>query len=58
MCSQRRVLILRPGFSGAQLANMVNEAALLAAKSHAAHLDAAGLETAQVQLLLAPGSMC
>jgi ATP-dependent 26S proteasome regulatory subunit len=36
------------GFSGAELSNMVNEAALVAAKQHAAHIDTAGLEFAQV----------
>jgi AAA+ lid domain len=39
---------LGAGFSGAELSNMVNEAALVAAKQHAAHIDTAGLEFAQV----------
>ena len=40
--------LMAAGFSGAQLANMVNEAALGAAKLHAPHIDLAGLEQAQV----------
>lgn len=41
-----------PGFSGAQLSNLVNEAALAAAKSNQSVITIAGLEQAQDKILM------
>lgn len=41
-----------PGFSGAQLASLVNEAALLMARQHKAHIDMETLEAAKDKVMM------
>ncbi len=47
---------LTPGFSGADLANVINEAALLAARQRLVEISSAGLDEAVERVLLGVGS--
>ncbi len=46
-----------PGFSGADLANLVNEAALLAARKNKSEVDAYDLEEAKDKVLMGPNAI-